>query len=35
MPVKEHKASDYLNTPEDIVAYLNAVVEDVGDDPRM
>lgn len=35
MPVKEHKASDYLNTPEDIVAYLNAAIEEMGDDPRL
>ena len=24
MPVKAHKASDYLKTPEEIAAYLNA-----------
>ena len=35
MPVKSHKASDYLNTQEDIVAYLNAAVEEMGDDPRL
>ena len=35
MPVKEHMASDYLKTPEDIVAYLNAAVEEMGDDPRL
>ena len=35
MPEKEHRASDYLKTPEDIVAYLNAVVEEMGDDPRL
>ena len=28
MPIKEHKASDYLKTPEDIAAYLNVVFED-------
>ena len=28
MPVREHKASDYLKTPEDIAAYLNVVFED-------
>ena len=35
MPTKEHKASDYLQTPEDIAAYLNAAIEDMGDDPRL
>lgn len=35
MPVKSHKASEYLNTQEDIVAYLNAAVEEMGDDPRL
>ena len=35
MPVKRHRASDYLNTQEDIVAYLNAAVEEMGDDPRL
>ena len=35
MPVKAHKASDYLKTPEDIVAYLNAAIEEMGDDPRL
>ena len=35
MPVRSHRASDYLNTPEDIVAYLNAAVEEMGDDPRL
>ena len=35
MPVKSHKASEYLNTQEDIVVYLNAVVEEMGDDPRL
>ena len=35
MPAKEHKASDYLKTPEDIVAYLNAAIEEMGDDPRL
>ncbi len=28
MPVREHKVSDYLKTPEDIAAYLNVVFED-------
>ena len=35
VPVKRHKASDYLKTQEDIVAYLNAAVEEMGDDPRL
>ena len=35
MPTKDHKASDYLQTPEDIAAYLNAAIEDMGDDPRL
>ena len=35
MPVKEHRASEYLKTPEDIAAYLNAVIEEMGDDPRL
>lgn len=35
MPVIEHNPSDYLKTPEDIAAYLNAAIEEMGDDPRM
>lgn len=35
MPTKQHKASDYLRTQEDIVAYLNAAIEEMGDDPRL
>ena len=35
MPVREHRASDYLKTPEDIVTYLNAAIEEMGDDPRL
>ena len=35
MPIEEHKASDYLQTPEDIAAYLNAAMEEMGDDPRL
>ncbi len=35
MPVKVHKASDYLKTPEDAAAYLNAALEEMGDDPRL
>ncbi|MYD31420.1 MAG: putative addiction module antidote protein [Nitrospira sp. SB0677_bin_15] len=35
MPVKVHKASDYLKTPEDIAAYLNAAIEEFDGDPRL
>lgn len=35
MPTREHRASDYLKTPEDIAAYLNAAVEEMEDDPRL
>ena len=35
MPVKVHKASDYLKTPEDAAAYLNAALEEMGGDPRL
>lgn len=35
MPIREHKASDYLKTPEDIVAYLNAAIDEMEDDPRL
>lgn len=35
MPVRDHKASDYLRTPEDAAAYLNATLEEMGDDPRL
>ena len=35
MPVTEHNSSDYLKTPEDIAAYLNAAIEEMGDDPRL
>lgn len=35
MPVRQHRASDYLKTPDDIVAYLNAAIEEMGDDPRL
>ena len=35
MPAKNHRAADYLKTPEDIVAYLNAAIEEMGDDPRL
>lgn len=33
MPSVEFKASDYLNTPEDIAEYLNAALED--EEPRL
>ena len=35
MPTIEHRAKDYLKTPEDIAAYLNAAIEEMGDDPRL
>ena len=35
MPVKVHKASDYLKTPEDIAAYLNAAIEEFDGDARL
>jgi len=35
MPIKTHKASDYLNTPEEVAAYLNAAIEDMDGDPRL
>ena len=35
MPVKEHKARDYLKTPEAIAAYLNAAIEEFDGDPRL
>ena len=35
MPVTVHKASDYLKTPEDIAAYLNAAIEEFDGDPRL
>ena len=34
-PTREHKASDYLKTPEDIAAYLNAALEESNDDARL
>ena len=34
MPVRAHRASEYLNTPEDIAAYLNAAIDDADGDPR-
>ena len=35
MPTRKHRASDYLETPEDIVAYVNAAMEEWDDDPRL
>ena len=35
MPVKAHKASGYLKTPEEIAAYLNAAIDDMDGDPRL
>ena len=35
MPVKEHRTSDYLKTPKDIAAYLNAAIEEFDGDPRL
>ena len=35
MPVRTHRASEYLNTPEEIAAYLNAAIDDADGDPRL
>ena len=35
MPVKPHKASDYLKTPEEVAAYLNAAIDEMDGDPRL
>ena len=35
MPIKGHKASDYLKTPEDIAAYLNAAIDEFDGDTRL
>ncbi len=35
MPVRAHEASEYLRTPEDVAAYLNAAVEESDGDPRL
>ena len=35
MPVRVHKASDYLKPPEDIAAYLNATIEEFNGNPRL
>ena len=34
MPVKAHEASEYLRTPEEVAAYLNAAIEESDGDPR-
>jgi len=33
--VKRHRTSDYLKSQEDVVAYLNAAVEEMGHDRRL
>ena len=33
--MKKHRTGDYLKTPEDIAAYLNAAIEEHGGDPRL
>lgn len=35
MPVKPHEPGDYLNTPEDVAACLNAAIEDADGDSRL
>ena len=36
MPVRPHEASEYVRTPEDVAAYLNAAVEESdGGDPGL
>ena len=35
MPVKQHQASGYLKTPQDVAAYLNAAIEECDGDPRL
>ena len=35
MAVRAHEASEYLRTPEDVAAYLNAAVEESDGDPRL
>ena len=35
MPVKAHRASGYLRSPEDAAAYLSAALEEMGNDPRL
>ena len=35
MPVTTHNASEYLDTPEAIAAYLNATLDEMDGDPRL
>ena len=35
MPVNAHEASEYLQTPEQVAAYLNATIEESDGDPRL
>ena len=35
MPVKPHRCSDYLKTPTEIAAYLNAAIDEMDGDPRL
>ncbi|MYD88219.1 MAG: putative addiction module antidote protein [Acidobacteria bacterium] len=35
MPVRAHDASEYLQTPADVAAYLNAAMEESDGDPRL
>ena len=35
MPIRPHDASEYLRTPEDVAAYLNAAIEESDGDPRL
>lgn len=35
MPVRAHKACDYLRSSEDAAAYLNTALEEARDDPRL
>ena len=35
MPLKARRASDYLKTPAETAAYLNAAIDDVDGDPRL
>ena len=35
MPVRVHEASEYLRTPEEVAAYLNAAIEESVGGPRL
>ena len=35
MPVRAREAGEYLRTPEDVAAYLNAAIEESDGDPRL